>query len=148
MRNLILGMFLISALFYSCSKDQKVVKELDGQWMISSRTYNGVSAPLSETNGVIYDFEACKVKNGDCNGSITAPDSTKGTITYEFKYSVSDKGTKFNIKVSVLGIFSENLSADIVEHSKTKFVYKYIETSTNSSGASISTTTVETLTKI
>jgi hypothetical protein len=148
MRKLILGMLLFSALFYSCSKDQKVVRELDGKWMISSRTYNGVEAPSSEINGIIYDFEACKVKDGDCNGSITAPDSTKGTITYDFKYNISDKGTKFTIKVSLLGVFSESLETDIVEHSKSKFVYKFNETSQNASGASITTTTVETLTKI
>lgn len=140
--------FATLAIFSSCSKDQKVVKELDGSWNISSRTYDGVAAPASETNGVVYKFNACKLKEGDCDGSISAPDSSKGTVTYDFKYSISEKGTKFNITVSLLGILSETVSADIVEHSKSKFVYKYLDQTTTSTGATITTTTIETLTKI
>jgi hypothetical protein len=148
MKNVLLMFFAVAVLFSSCSKDQKVVKELDGSWIISSRTTDGVAAPSSEINGVTYNFKACKVKDGDCDGSISAPDSSKGTVTYDFKYSISEKGTKFNITISLLGILSETISADIVEHSKSKFVYKFIDQTTTSTGATITTTNIETLTKI
>lgn len=148
MKKLLLVCLSVSLLFFSCNKDQRVVKQLSGSWMIESRTYNGVAAPASEINGITYNFKSCKLKEGDCDGSITAPDSTKGTITFDFKYSITEKGTKFNIKVSLLGIVSNSITADIVDHSKSKFVYQYIDEQTTSTGAVIKTTTVETLKKI
>lgn len=148
MKNVFLILFSAALLFASCNKDQKVVKELDGTWEIESRTIDGVAVPASEINGVTYNFKACKVKDGDCDGSMTVPDSTKGSVTFDFKYGISDKGTKFNLTVSVFGLVSETVSADIVEHSKSKFVYKYTDETTTSTGAVVKSTAVETLRKI
>jgi len=147
MKKLLFVSIILSTITFSCNKDQKVVKELDGNWTVESRTYNGVAANKSEYQGLKYTFEACKLKDGDCDGSLSAPDSTKGTITFDFKYSISEKGTKFNLSLSLLGLPSETIQADILEHSKSKFVYSYLDQTTNSAGVTTTTTAIETLVK-
>jgi hypothetical protein len=129
----------ISVIVWSCSKDQKVVKELEGDWKVSSQTVNGVAVPPAEYAGTKYSFTKCKVKNGDCDGSLSAADSTKGTISTPFTYNIQEKGEIINIKYSFLGIVT-TVKGTIEEHSDSKFVYSYTE----SQGAD---KVVETLTK-
>lgn len=38
---------LVSVVIWSCSKDQKVVKELEGDWNVTSQTVNGTAVPDS-----------------------------------------------------------------------------------------------------
>lgn len=112
---LALTVVLIAA---ACSKDQKVVKQLDGEWKTTSEKVNGVELPdsLSDNTG-IYKFEKCKVKKGPCSGTYT--DAGK---SMPFTYEISEKGTKMTM--TVFGIAT---TSDIVESSKTKFVHKYTE---------------------
>ena len=142
MKKFYFACLIASAALFSCNKDQKVANELEGTWTVQGRTYNGVAAPASEYSGVKYTFQSCTVKDGDCDGSITVPDSTKGSVTFDIKYNVAEKGTKFTMKVSLLGIVSNAFTADILEHSKSKFVYQYLDTV-----GTPDVTTVETLVK-
>jgi hypothetical protein len=105
----------------SCSKDMKVVKQLDGSWKVTSWTEDGVAAPAAEYENMTYNFTKCKVKKEDCDGSIT-----DGSTSMPFTYRVTEKGEKITMTYNFLGVnFSE--TADIEEHSKTKFVISSVE---------------------
>lgn len=105
-------------IFFSCSKDQKVVKQLEGTWKVTSIKENGQAQPDSLYSGDSYTFEKCKVKKGPCDGTWT----TDGKAV-PFTYSISDKGTKFTMTMNIFGV-SESETGDIVEHSDSKFVFK------------------------
>jgi hypothetical protein len=125
MKKIILAIVAVfSIAVYSCSKDQKVVKQLEGDWKVSARTVNGVAEPAASYASTVYTFTTCKVKKGDCDGTLTEADSTKGTVSTPFKYSISDKGEKIKISLSFFGI-TTSITGDIKEHSSTKFVYTY-----------------------
>jgi hypothetical protein len=126
MKNKLFFFAFLSLIAWSCSKDQRVVKDLEGEWIVSSITTNGTATPASEYAGIVYNFTNCKVKKGDCDGSVSIPDSTKGTLKQSFTYGISEKGKKITINLSVLSI-SETIVGDIQEHSDTKFVYSYTE---------------------
>ena len=119
---------LVSVVLWSCSKDQKVVKELEGDWKVSAQTVNGVAVPDSEFVGITYTFTKCKVKKGDCDGTLSVPDPTKGTFTQSFTYNIQEKGEKININYAILGLPATTITGTIEEHSDSKFVYSYTET--------------------
>jgi hypothetical protein len=121
---------LVVAFFVSCNKDQKVVKELDGTWTVTSATTNGVPDPSYD--GAKYTFTKCKVKKEDCDGTITVPSFG----TFPFTYKVTDKGTKLVIMTNILGQ-TNTQNATITEHSKSKMVF----TSTENGETSVVTMT-------
>jgi hypothetical protein len=123
----------VVAMVAGCNKDQTVVKHLDGKWKTTSVTYDGVAAPSEDYAGVTYSFTTCKVAKGDCNGTMSYTDATKGNIDFPFTYSISDKGTKIMIKVNFLGQ-TDITNGDIIEHSKTKFIYSVNEDETDEDG--------------
>lgn len=123
--NLLFTLLISTILVLSCSKDQKVVRQLEGEWKVTNYTINGVAQDKSVWDGQVYSFNKCKVKKEWCTGSVSVPDSTKGTITMEFKYKIREKGKKFDLQVNFLGIVSETQTSDIKEHTKSKFVYAY-----------------------
>ncbi len=116
---------LMIALAYACSKDQKVVRQLSGTWKVSDYTIDGKQQDKSSFSGQTYEFEKCKVKKEMCSGRVNVPDSTKGTITFEFKYRIREKGNKIDIQINFFGLVSETQTGDIKEHSKKKFRYSY-----------------------
>lgn len=118
---------LVSVVIWSCSKDQKVVKELEGDWKVTSQTVNGTAVPDSVFAGMTYTFTKCKVKKGDCDGTLSVPDPTKGTFAQPFTYNIKDKGETINIYYSLLGIVATTITGTIDEHSDSKFVYSYTE---------------------
>jgi hypothetical protein len=118
---------LVSVVVWSCSKDQKVVKELEGDWTVSSMTRNGTAVAASEYAGMKYNFTNCKVKKSDCDGTLSIPDSTKGTFSQAFTYNIQEKGQIINIKYSILGLAATAVAGTIEEHSDSKFVYSYTE---------------------
>lgn len=132
--------------FSSCNKNQAVVKDLEGEWNLTAKTENGAAVPASEISSTYYVFQTCKVKSGDCNGSINSGDPTKGTVTFPFTYNVTDDAKKFNMSISILGI-QNKVAADIIEQSDSKFVFEYTDTETDSSGTSTTIKVRETLTK-
>ena len=121
---LIVALVLIIA---ACSKDQKVVKQLEGTWKVTSAKHNGVAEPDSVYSGTRYTFESCKVKKGDCAGTVSEDGKS-----FPFTYNISEKGTKMT--VTMLGVSS---TSDILEHSKSKFVWKTTD------GSDVDETTIE-----
>lgn len=128
MKKVALALVLITAaVFFACSKDQKVVNDLEGNWKVTAETVNGVATPDSVYANTQYKFEKCKVKKGACPGTIT--EDGKAT---SFTYDISEKGTKFTL--SVFGISSTN---DILEHSSSKFKWS------SNDGTDVTVTTIE-----
>ena len=111
---LVMAAFLVT----SCSKDQKSVNRLEGDWKITYFSADGEAADKEDYEGTTYTFNKCKVKKGDCDGSITAPDPDKGTITIPFTYNVSDKGEKMSITTDLFG-FSSTTNYTITDQTKT-----------------------------
>ena len=56
---LILSVIAVTLVFYTCSKDQKVVKELKGDWTVSSITVNG-APDTTDYSQDVYSFSKCK----------------------------------------------------------------------------------------
>ena len=127
MKKILTLLALLSVVVWSCSKDQKVVKQLEGDWTVTNMTRNGPAVAASEYSGMKYTFENCKVKKGDCDGTLSVPDSTKGTYSQAFTYNIQDKGEIINIKFSILGLTATAVVGTIEEHSDSKFVYSYTE---------------------
>ena len=127
MKKILTLLALLSVVVWSCSKDQKVVKQLEGDWTVTNMTRNGTAVAASEYSGMKYTFENCKVKKGDCDGTLSVPDSTKGTFSQAFTYNIQDKGEIINIKFSILGLTATAVVGTIEEHSDSKFVYSYTE---------------------
>ncbi len=120
MKKLVLFVFGI-ILFASCSKDQKVVNQLEGTWKETSRNVNGVAQTPSNAT---YAFEKCKVSKSDCNGTISEDGKS-----FPFTYSISDKGKTVKININVLG-FVDSSTGTIVEHTSSKFIYSYTDIGT------------------
>jgi len=118
---------LVGVILGSCSKDQKVVKELEGDWSLTGETIDGVATPDSLFAGTTYTFTKCKVKKGDCDGTLSSPDPSKGTVSISFTYNIQDDGETINIKYSFAGLPAATNKGTIIEHSDSKFVYSYIE---------------------
>jgi hypothetical protein len=135
-------------LFGACNKDQKVVKQLDGEWKVTSMTYGGTAAPAEVIQNNRYKFTDCKVKKQDCSGERVINDEDKGPMTLPFTYNISEKGTKVAINTNFMG-FITTIKGDIKEATKTKFVFSYdIEQPDPVTGMDIKIEVVETLEKI
>jgi hypothetical protein len=120
--NLFAGVLLVAVTVIACSKNQKVVRQLDGEWKITEVKYNGVVDNVTDYSKERYIFEKCKVEKGACPGKLKSEDPTKGPITFDFTYTISEKGTKITINLNVLGFVSSS-TGDIIEHSKKKFIW-------------------------
>lgn len=127
-------MVAAATLFAACSKDQKVVNQLEGTWSIESVTIDGVADTTDYSNDS-YTFEKCKVKNGDCPGTLNTTDPTKGEVSYDFTYRIEDDGTTLVINLDVLG-FVTTTTATISENSDDRFTW----TETNEAGQEVVTT--------
>lgn len=126
----IVGTLFITVLLVSlfgCNKNQKVVRQLNGEWEVTDYKINGTSVMSADEEGSIkYKFEKCRVNNEDCEGVMTLNDPEKGDMPFPFKYNISEDGTVITIKLSFFG--EEDVQkGDIIEHSRSKFVWSYTE---------------------
>lgn len=121
---IILSFILVIA---GCSKDKQVVRQLNGEWKVTSMVYDNVAVDSKDFANDRYKFEKCNVKKGYCDGALTSTDPDKGTVTTNFEYSISEKGTKIAIRMNVFGFLSQETISDILEHSKTKFVMSNVD---------------------
>ncbi len=111
------SLLILVCIVVACNKDQKVVKQLDGKWKVTSQSVNGVEQPAHDLDDDEISFSECKVKNGDCDGTIT-----DSVFVLPFKYSISEKGEKITMTYNVLGTNFTDVGT-IEEHSKSKFVF-------------------------
>jgi hypothetical protein len=107
-------LFFISIIIaVSCSKDQRVVNQLEGDWKVVSQIEDGVAQPDSTYKNTTYTFQKCKVKKGDCGGSVSEDGKA-----IPFTYRISEKGEKITFT-----LFGISETGTIREHSKTRFVW-------------------------
>lgn len=123
----IAAVFTAIAVITACSKDQKVVKELEGTWTVTAVSYNGLAEASEAFAGQEYTFTKCKVKKDPCDGTYTYNDPTKGATDLAFTYSIAEKGTEFSMTMSIFGLASETTTSTIDEHSDSKFVFSFTE---------------------
>ncbi len=121
MKKIILSAFAFSFLLIACSKDQKVVNSLEGNWKVSKSMVNGVALADSLFSGTTYSFEKCKVKKEDCSGTLSEDGKS-----VPFTYKISEKGEKFTMKFTILTETVETV-ADIKESDGKVFTYSYTE---------------------
>lgn len=110
----ILPLFAIVFLLFSCSKDQRVVNKLSGNWNVESWKISalGQSENLS-TEGASYNFSFCNLKADEwCSGQFTVSNETTS-----FQYKVIDGGKKF---VSRDNGSEEETVFDIISISKSR----------------------------
>jgi len=110
---------LVGVTLASCSKNQKVVKDLEGTWRITHQVVNDTVVPDSVNAHILYEFEKCKVKKEDCPGTIK--DDQGGSFQLAFTYTIEDKGETIVFKAEVFGIQS-NSTGTFKERSDTKMV--------------------------
>lgn len=122
MKKFILVFVAVSMIVLSCSKDQKVVRTLEGEWEVTGMTYDGDPADVEDYQNTTYTFEKCRVSKGPCDGKMTTIDPSKGEVSYNFTYSIAEKGTEISITLDIFG-FQTTTVSEIVESSKTKFVW-------------------------
>jgi len=132
----LMSLLVIVAIAIACSKDQKVVRQLDGEWEVTAISTNGVADDISSFENTTYVFEKCKVSKGDCDGSMKTIDPTKGEVTFPFTYSISEKGTVITINLDVFG-FTDTSTGDILEHSKSKFIWSVTDENNDVTEATI-----------
>lgn len=126
MKKLIIITLSIVTILVACSKDQKVVRNLEGTWKVTAQTYDGQAVPAEEYANTSYEFEKCRVKKEDCPGMLTASDSTKGSYSFPFTYKIHDDGEKITINMNFLGMIS-SMVGDIKENSKSTFIFSTVE---------------------
>ncbi len=134
-----LSLLLVLALLISaCSKDQKVIKQLEGTWKITAMTVDGTAVDAEFFSGTSTTFPKCKQKKETCVGTQTATFEFFGTTfttTTEFNYEVKDKGETFVmtvVKSTTDGVSTEctddcTNTSTITEHSKEKFVTEFTD---------------------
>ena len=83
-KNVFILIAIIAAITFSCSKDAKINRRIDGEWKIISRA--GIAIPVDES--YILKFNKDGKLTG--NGTLTETWST-GTLTDPFTYSVSSQ---------------------------------------------------------
>ena len=126
MKRFLISMLVFAVVIVSCSKDQQIVRKLEGEWKVTEIKYNGVSADASTYENTTYTFESCKVSKEDCSGTMEAIDGTKGLTSFPFTYSISEKGTQLTINLDILG-FTTTTVSEILESSSKKFVWSSTE---------------------
>lgn len=94
MKNTFLPFFIIAMISISCSKNQKEVRQLEGDWKATKveMTVLGQTSTQNYNETLIFTFEKCKVKNSFCDGQI----NDNGQIT-PFTYTIKDDGETIEI---------------------------------------------------
>ncbi|HIP35707.1 MAG TPA: hypothetical protein EYG85_02520 [Crocinitomix sp.] len=115
--------FVITIVVFSCDKNQKAVKRLDGNWKaIEVIETNGALAEDLVSQGMLFtfNFSNCKLKNDEfCEYSLTTTDNTVGvnatTIEKGFYKVVNDGNTMITTDALTNG---SEITIDIVELKK------------------------------
>ncbi len=88
-----------ASLLFACSKDQKVVKNLEGEWEVTKYIAAG---EVVEFVSSTMEFESCKLKEDDCDGKWEITDSyidfngnsVTDTEIFNLTYHVSEGGNE------------------------------------------------------
>lgn len=123
MRNvLLLSTMMLMFVVASCSKDQRAVRILDGQWKLSRVNSN----PVDADDNVTISFTACKLKKEEyCKVSITEGTGSM-SFTFNGDFKVIDKGETLELRFTSLGQ-TQITRFKIKELTKSKLVIEVTE---------------------
>jgi hypothetical protein len=124
----ILFILTIALVVFSCNKNQKAVKTLDGTWKTNKylvTTEEGtVDLFLTDDFSYTMVFEKCKLKDNDfCNLTVTQVLGEE-TTSSSLLYRVSEEGTV--LETSQTGSIFIN-KYEIIELTKFKLVFKVVD---------------------
>lgn len=92
MKNLCLPIIIILLFTTSCSKEKKTLKNIAGQWNITSYEVHGATSTTDVLgqNSMVMDLESCE-SGGSCNMYVlTTVSSISTTLVDTFTYSISE----------------------------------------------------------
>jgi hypothetical protein len=93
MKNLFIALISITLLITACSKEKKTLKNIAGQWNVTSSTVHlasGSTTDLLGQNNIIMDFQSCE-SGSSCNVyTSTTIASTSTTYSDTSSYIVSE----------------------------------------------------------
>ncbi|NNC93938.1 MAG: hypothetical protein HKN92_00140 [Chitinophagales bacterium] len=110
-------------LIASCTKEQLVLKILEGEWDVNSVVVDGVPQPTSSYKDQVYIFDKCDETDEVCYGRIK-DESNNSKV--EFSYQIGETLDDFTLSYS--GNFDEGFIYDVDEHTPTKFIYSFTDT--------------------
>ncbi len=106
---------LVASVIFSCSKEKKTAKALEGSWKVISFINNGQIDPIDFTNSFFnFDYCAPKKTNG-CPGSWNGKLSNGNDFDFDFIFKVNDENDvslEFD-SVDVDTLFNAFLNTDI-----------------------------------
>ena len=115
-----LGLLLLVA---ACSKEQRTINRLEGDWQVVAFKKNGADLPDSLYKELFFSFRACKAKDFDyCDGAMTRV-TAAGTRVTDFKYSIGDNGKDFLIEYVSLTL--EPTKGVIKRQTRKQLVWEY-----------------------
>jgi len=110
---LVVSTLFLSALMISCNKNQKAVKELEGNW--EEVTIDGTNVPEADRGTINFDY--CKLKKDEwCQMTYTNSD---GYSAGSNNYKVIEKGEVLVQMIQDSTKGSIELQANIIELTKT-----------------------------
>ena len=123
----LLTIALLALIAFSCDKDQKVVKQLDGTWKATSYvvTSDGVSEDYT-TSGLVFtmEFNDCKLKKDEfCNLRITQQYGSDVDIQ-DLEYRVEGNGSSLELRE--VQYPAEASYIKILEHEKDKLELEFM----------------------
>jgi len=90
---LMIGAVAGSLFLASCSKDQAVVKDLEGTWTITEYSEDGVAQDISGFTTKEMTFTSCKLKKEDVCPATMTIGTADFTQVENMTYSISGDGT-------------------------------------------------------
>ena len=123
MRNVTVNFFAVLTMVVvlaSCSKNQKVVKDLEGNWRVVEMIRNDTTIDQSVYANDVYTFEKCKVEKEDCSGKI-ATEFLGAQLVIPFTYSIREDGKTIKIIWSLNGT-TQTSEGNITEQNDKRIV--------------------------
>ena len=115
-------LFIGTITIIGCSKNQKVVKSLEGEWRATSFKEDGFEWIVDDSLVITYTWNSCKVENEDCSGSYSLSHPDIGTGTSAFTYSISSDGTIISVDFASPDLVDMD-KMTIDEQTETKFSF-------------------------
>ena len=81
----------------ACSKDQKAINTLKGDWKLSAVSIDGVDQNIASEEGIVHEFGKCKISEGSCDGVV----KEDGETFLSFTILVHEDGTQYTKVITI-----------------------------------------------
>ncbi len=113
MKNLMLfSLFLLTLGFFSCSKDAKALKKIDGDWKVQNIQFlatDGTSLDVTPTNAIL-SILSCDKKDNQTPNACSMTYTQEGNVSVNFSYQIS--ADKDNTNISIRDAGNNNATSD------------------------------------